>query len=223
MSLLAIDTATRNSGLAIYDGAQVLYECVWNGGNYHSVDLAPGIQLALQKANIGIQDLKAIAVAIGPGSYTGLRIGLALAKGLALTHKLALIAVPTLDIVAAGQAVQDLPLAAVLQAGRGRLAVGMYVNKKGAWQQKSEPTLLNIEELTDSIKKPTLIAGELDENERRVLGRKHKNALIASAAWSQRRPAVLAEIGWERWQAGKLDDPAGLGPAYLQASDAVPL
>jgi tRNA threonylcarbamoyladenosine biosynthesis protein TsaB len=223
MSLLAIDSATRNSGLAIYDGVQVLYECSWNSGNYHSVDLAPGIQQALQKANIKINELKAIAVAIGPGSYTGLRIGLAMAKGLALAHKLALIAVPTLDIVAAGQAVQELPLVAVLQAGRGRLAVGWYTAKKGAWLPKGELTLMNIEELTDSIKKPTLIAGELDENERRVLGRKHKNALIASAAWSQRRPAVLAELAWERWQAGKADDPAGLAPLYLQASDAVPL
>lgn len=222
MSLLAIDASTRNSGLAIYDGVQVRYECAWYSEQFHSVELAPAIELGLAHAGMAAKDLQAVAIAIGPGSYTGLRIGLALAKGLVLAHGLALVAVPTLDVLAQGQPVRTEPMAAVLQAGRGRLAVGWYHAEGPLWQASGAPELLSAEQLADRIQRPTYLCGELNEDERAVLGRKYKNAIIASPVWCLRRPAILAELGWQRWQAGELSDPAGLGPQYLQASDAVP-
>jgi tRNA threonylcarbamoyladenosine biosynthesis protein TsaB len=221
--LLAIDSSTRSSGVAIYDGVQVLYESSWQSAQFHSVELSPAIDLALQRVGLGTKDLKAIAIAIGPGSYTGLRIGLALAKGLAFARSLPLIAVPSLDVQAAGQPLQDLPMAAVLQAGRGRLAVGWYHVKKEAWAPQGEPGLMSAAQLAEQITKPTYISGELNAEDRATLGRKYKNAVLASPAWCQRRPAVLAELAWQRWQAGDISDPAGLAPIYLQASDAVPL
>lgn len=219
MSLLAIDSSTRASGLALYDGVSVRYECVWSNRDFHSVDLAPGIQAALKQAGIQMSELKAIAVAIGPGSYTGLRIGLAIAKGMAFARGLPLIAVPSLDILAAGQPVQNLPMAAVLQAGRTRLAVGRYKVKKDRWLADGAPALMSAEELVESIHHPTLICGELVEEDRRVLGRKYKNALLGSPAWSVRRPSILAELAWERWQAGDVDAAQGLAPMYLQAPE----
>lgn len=223
MSLLAIDSSTRSTGLAIYDGLRVLYECSWDGGNNHSVDLAPGIDLALKHAGLKATQLKAVAVAIGPGSYTGLRIGLALAKGLAFTHGLALIAIPSLDVLAAAQPLQDLPMAAVLTAGRGRLGVGWYENKKNTWVQKGEAVLLTAAQLAEQIQKPTYVVGELTQEDRAAIGRKYKNAVLATPAWSTRRPAILAELAWTRWQAGEATPAAGLAPIYLQSSDAVPL
>lgn len=221
MTLIAIDTSTQTSGLALYDGLQVLAEQTWRGGQHHSVDLAPAIERLLASVDLGPADLQVVAAASGPGSYTGLRIGLALAKGLALAHKLDLLAVPTLDVLAAGQPPSELPLAAVLQAGRGRLAVGRYLYKQG-WQAQSEPELMTAEELSESIAKPTLISGELSEDDRRALGRKYKNAVLQTPAWALRRPALLAELAWTRWQAGERTAPQGLAPDYLQASGAVP-
>ncbi|MEX2162087.1 MAG: tRNA (adenosine(37)-N6)-threonylcarbamoyltransferase complex dimerization subunit type 1 TsaB [Anaerolineales bacterium] len=221
MTLLAIDSSTRSSGLALYDGIRVRYEGTWTGQDYHGVDLAPAIQQALDQTGIKANELKAVAVAIGPGSYTGLRIGLALAKGLAFSNRLNLLAVPSLDIAAAGQPVQALPLIAVLQAGRGRLAVGRYKVKKDRWQADGQPALMTAEQLVESINHPTLICGELEEEDRGVLGRKYKNAMLQSPAWSLRRPAILAELAWARWQAGDMDEAKGLVPIYLQAGDAV--
>jgi tRNA threonylcarbamoyladenosine biosynthesis protein TsaB len=223
MTLLAIDSSTRTLGLAIYDGADVRYECTWAGRDYHGVELSPAIASALKATGVKAKDLKAIGVAIGPGSYTGLRIGLAIAKGLTFAHRLALVAVPSLDVVAAGQAISDLPMMAVLQAGRTRLAAGRYKVKKDRWVADGQAQLMNVEELTDSIQHPTLVCGELTENDRKVLGRKYKNAVLQSPAWSVRRPAILAEIAWSRWQAGEVDDPKGLAPIYLQARDAAPV
>ncbi len=221
MNLLAIDSSTRTSGLAVYDGLQVRYECSWTGMDFHGVDLAPQIQKALDLSGSKIKDFGAVAVATGPGSYTGLRIGLALAKGLAFANSLALIAVPSLDILVAGQPLQDLPLVAVLQAGRSRLVVGRYKVKKERWQAEGALSLMTVEELSESIHHPTLICGELGESERAALGRKYKNAVIQSAAWSVRRPALLAELAWARWQAGEVDEAKGLAPIYLP-SEAVP-
>lgn len=223
MTLLAIDTSTRTGGLALYDGQSVRYELTWIGTDYHGVEFGPRIQDAFAVCGLTPADLKAIAVAIGPGSYTGLRTGLALAKGLAFTRGLPLVAIPTLDILAAGQPQQDMPLAAVLQAGRGRLAVGRYKIKRERWQAEAAPALMTAEELVESINTPTLICGELDEEGRKILGRKYKNAIIGSPAWSVRRPAMLAEEAWARWEAGEVTDPKGLAPIYLQATDAVPV
>lgn len=222
MSLLAIDVSTKKTGLALYNATGVLYEAVWESPDFHSKDLVPGIQWALKQTGLKMKDLRAVAVAIGPGSYTGLRIGLAVAKGLAFANGLALVAVPTLDILAAAQPVQDLSLLVVLQAGRGRLVVGEYQAKKGSWVANGNPALMTVQQVSDLIHKPTIICGELKESDRAALARKYKNALLTSPAWSLRRPAFLAELGWRRWQVGDVDETAGLAPVYLQASQAVP-
>ena len=221
--LLAIDSATRKIGIALYDGVQVLHEAVWHSRNYHTVELAPAIEKALQRAGIGIEQVKVIAVSIGPGSYTGLRIGAAVAKGIALARSLPMVAVPTFEVIVAAQPVdEDLQLAAVLEAGRGRLSVGWYKVEEGKWQPGKDPELLTPKEFSKKIRKPTLICGELNEEVRGILGRKRKNAVLASPAHSLRRPAFLAEIAWERWQAGETQSPAEVAPSYLQTGENIP-
>jgi tRNA threonylcarbamoyladenosine biosynthesis protein TsaB len=176
----------------------------------------------LAKTRLKPAELGALAVALGPGSFTGLRIGLALAKGLALAQEIPLIGVPTLDILAAGQPILPLPLAAVLQAGRGRLAVGWYQAIEQEWKSASQVEILTPQELSERIQSPTWVCGEFTEEERRLLSRKRKNVLLASPALSLRRPAFLAELAWKRWQAGQVDDPASLAPIYLHYHDPIP-
>jgi tRNA threonylcarbamoyladenosine biosynthesis protein TsaB len=222
MILLAIDSSTHALGIALYDGQQVRYELAWNSDNFHTVELAPAIQEALKRAAIKMKAVEAVGVAIGPGSYTGLRIGLAMAKGLTLNGQRALITVPTLDVVAAAQPIADKPLAAVLQAGRGRIAVARYAAQDGHWIAQGEAELSTAQELLAAINEPTIICGELYEEERKVLARKHANAQLVSPAWSNRRPAVLAELAWQRWQAGEVADPIGLGPVYTRSAEKLP-
>jgi tRNA threonylcarbamoyladenosine biosynthesis protein TsaB len=222
MMLLAIDTSTRHIGVALYDGEQVRHEAVWVSRNNHTVELAPAIREALAVTGQGVAGLEAVGVATGPGSYTGLRIGMAMAKGLALSCSLPLIGIPTLDVLVASQPVCDEPLAAVLQAGRGRLSVGWYQVVEGSWQPDGEHQVVTPQELYDCIDKPTVICGELTTETRQLLRRKFKNALLASPAQSLRRPSFLAELAWSRWQDGELDDPAVLAPTYLQVGEPIP-
>jgi tRNA threonylcarbamoyladenosine biosynthesis protein TsaB len=220
--LLALDTSTRTVGLALYDGVQVLSEWVWTTRDHHTVELAPAVSEILIKAGVEIAELKALAVAKGPGSFTGLRIGLALAKGIALVRHIPIIGIPTLDILAAAQPVRNLPLAAILRAGRGRLVVGWYQVREETWQPSGKAEVLVAQELSQRIQTPTLVCGELSNVERHLLGRKHKNVILASPAQSLRRPAFLAELGWRCWLAGQVDDPASLTPIYLHLNEPIP-
>jgi len=220
--ILALDTSTRNVGVALYNGFRVLIELSWTSQDYHTVELAPAVVDAFQKANIGINRIGGIAVAIGPGSFTGLRVGLALAKGLAIVHHLPLIGIPTLDIYAATQPLLNIPFVAVLRAGRGRLAVKWFQVTNGSWKQIEKIELLTVEELAERIRFPTVICGELSDEERTFFEHKHSTAQLASPAQCVRRPAVLAEIGWKLWQDSKMDDPISLSPIYLHLNEPIP-
>lgn len=220
--LLAVDTSTRTIGVALYDGERVLAESVWSSPDHHSVELAPAVAAALERTGLRPRDLRALGVAIGPGSFTALRVGLAFIKGLSLANNLPIVGVPTLDSLAAAQPLHPERMAAVLRAGRGRLAVGWYVRGESGWQPEGPVIVLTPAELASQVQKPTRICGELTAEEQRLLARKRKNVSLSSPAFSVRRPGFLAELAWQRWQAGKVDDPAQLAPIYLHYNQPVP-
>jgi tRNA threonylcarbamoyladenosine biosynthesis protein TsaB len=221
--LLAIDTSTRNIGIAVYDGVQVLCESTWNSHNFHTVELGPAVAETIKRAGRGIENLKILAVATGPGSFTGLRIGIALAKGIALARHIPMVGIPTLDIVVEGQPVSPgFVLAAILQAGRGRLAVGWYTPSDSTWKLNPPIQVMDVAQLSRSIHGPTIVCGELSEEQQHALARKYKNVLLTSPAHSIRRPSYLAELAWKRWLAGEVDDPATLSPTYLPVGEPIP-
>ncbi len=221
--LLAVDTSTTWIGLALYDGVRVLGEITWQTHNHHTVELSPAIQELIARCDVRNTDLQALGVATGPGSFTSLRIGLALVKGMALALRIPVVGVPTLDILAAAQPVGSVQhMAALLQAGRGRLALVWYDLKSGVWTARGEPQVTSAEELVLQLNQPTLVVGELSAAERQVLARRRKNAIVVSPAQSLRRPSYLAELAWERWRAGKTDEVISLAPIYLHVAEAIP-
>lgn len=220
--LLAVDTSTRWSGLALYDGGQVQGESWWQTRSHHSVELAPAVERLLRQADVSPSEIDCFATALGPGSFTSLRIGLAFVKGLALATRLPLVGIPTLDILTAALPPSDLPLAALLTAGRGRLALVWYDWRKGKWVARGEPQVTTAQELSDSSETPILICGEMTADDRAVFLRKKRVLHLATPAQSVRRPSFLAELAWERWKAGKTDDPVSLSPIYLHVAGAIP-
>jgi tRNA threonylcarbamoyladenosine biosynthesis protein TsaB len=223
MMLLALDTSTAQTGLALYNGVQLIGEQCWTSRLRQTVELAPAIMDLLRRVEIPIEEIKAIGVAIGPGSFTSLRVGLSLAKGLALARHIPLIGIPSLNILAAALPVQLIPLAAILQAGRGRLAVGWYHAENAAWLADGPVIVQSMDELAESITTPTLVCGELTGEERQRLVRKHRNVNLYSPAGCVRRPGLLAELAWQRWQAGDVDPAAALAPIYLRVAGGPPI
>jgi len=213
--ILALDTASRFISLALHDGSRLLYEATWQTANNHTIELAPAIQRALAQAAITPRELTAVAVSQGPGSFTGLRIGLGVAKGLALAQHIALVAMPTLDITAAGIPLFAGTLTAVLQAGRGRICAQSYQWQNDGWQSEETAVITSWEQQIARVESPTLFAGEIDEAGRALLAQTERPVSTASGAWGLRRAGFLAERAWMRVRQGKLDDPATVTPIYL--------
>lgn len=231
--MLSVDTSTDQIGIALGDGDQIIAELMWCSQQYHTVELAPAIAELLGHAGASMDSIEALCVALGPGSYTALRVGIALAKGIALARNLPLVGIATLDVLAAGQPTCDLPLGAVIRAGRGRIALGWYKSSgnsawsglhaedatHGEWQADGPAEVTTVDALAKSIERPTLIAGELTTEERQRLARKRKNVVLAPPHLCLRRPSLLAAIGWRRYQNGHVDDTASLAPIYLHHAE----
>lgn len=220
--MLAIDTSTRIVGVALYDGTQVLGEYIWETRDHHTVELAPAVADALVNSGQKMSDLGAVAVAVGPGSFTGLRIGIALAKGIAMSASIPLVGIPSLDALAHAQNTDKLPIAAVLKAGRGRLAAAWYKKIGAKLKPISEVEVLTPEDLVIRITRPTIVCGELTSEERRLMRQHRKTVKLASPAFCVRRPSFLSELAWKRWQNGEVDDPASLSPIYLHYNQPIP-
>ncbi len=240
--LLAIDTSTPQIGLALYNGAQVLAEWLWTSKSRHTVELAPAVVDMLAHTGVKMEEIKALGVATGPGSFTSLRVGLSFVKGLAFARGLAVIGINTLDVTAAGQQPGVLPLACLLPAGRERFALGWYhadqhdrvlpnhnqkrhgrlnpLDKIG-WQAAAPASITTLQDLVASISQASLVCGDLNASERQLL---IKNSFIQliSPALSVRRPALLAELAYAHWQAGQVDNVFTLAPVYLHIGEAIP-
>jgi len=216
--LLAIDTSTRQISLALHDGLSVVAETSWRTADTHSVELAPQMALLMRRAGVDPARLAAVAVAIGPGSYTALRIGLALAKGLVLAHHLPLCGVPTFDILMKAQPACEGKMVAVLQAGRRRILAAVYRWQAPGWQAESEARVLEWTMLAELLAAedggPVTVCGEVDEAGREALRRLKDGCRLVSPAQSLRRAGYLAEIGWERLRQQRMDAPGTLAPIY---------
>ena len=178
--LLTVDTSTMQTGLALYDGSQVLAEMMWQSHQHHTVELAPALAELLKRAEVKVSEIEALGVAIGPGSFTSLRVGLAFVKGLALARKLPVIGIPSLDILAAAQPIAKIPLAAILQAGRTRIALGWYKVEENRWKSEGDVKISTVDALADSIDTSTLVAGELTSEERQRLTAQESHSSCAA-------------------------------------------
>jgi tRNA threonylcarbamoyladenosine biosynthesis protein TsaB len=216
--LLAIDTATRTLSLALHDGAQILAESTWLTAGRHTVELTPAIGALLSQAGVAVPSLTLLAVSQGPGSFNGLRVGFSAAKGLALARGVPLVAIPTLDILAAAQAYFPGTLICVAQAGRGRVVMHTFDWVAGRWRGRQDTQIVSWEKLLAPVTTATLISGECEGDGLaaiRAAAAAGTPVQAAAPAWALRRAGHLADLAWERWRAGEIADPTGGVPTYL--------
>jgi tRNA threonylcarbamoyladenosine biosynthesis protein TsaB len=208
--LLAIDTSTGQAGVGLHDGEH-LAVATWPAGRAHTTMTLPMLERVLGDAGVALRAIGAVAVAIGPGSFTGLRVGLSLAKGLALATPRAVIGIPTLDIVAAPATGLGLPCVAAIPAGRGRVVWATYA----PGGQDYEPTNSTFDEFLSLAygDEKAVVIGEWTVSERdRLVSAGYR---VAPPAFGQVRAGHLAGLGYARWQAGEVDHAPSLEPRYL--------
>lgn len=213
--ILAIDTATSVASVALWSPGRVHAEETWRSAANHTVELMPTVTRLLERQGFAPRDLTGLAVTRGPGSFTGMRIGMSLVKGLALSLGVPMAAVPTLEVVAHAQSARFLPVRAVLQAGRGRLCWADFHWQRKRWRQQGDVRLGRVREMLEDVRERTLFCGELGEAEvkliRESLG---AAAVVASPAESLRRASYLAELAYRRLSRGEAD-PLTVSPEYL--------
>lgn len=211
--ILAINSSTRYAGVALADDRRVVSSRCWYSTVNHTAELMPAVDQTLQSAGIAPGDLEGIAVALGPGGFSALRVGVSVAKGLALASRKPLVGVGTLDLEAFPFLDSGLPVCALLDAGRGEVA-SAHFGPDG--RRRREDTVCPPEELLDSITEPTLFCGEGVVPWTGLI----KERLGPKGVVAHPAPAIrlwsLVDLGRQRLEAGEPSDLVTLQPYYLR-------
>ena len=223
MSILAIDTASSVSSVAVASEGKLQAEVTVEAGRTHSETLLSHIEGALSFAGVERSALTGVAVSIGPGSFTGLRIGLATAKAIAYGLGIPLVGVSTLAALALAVPVSDVHTLALMDAQKGNAYAGLYEWRDGSLHEvrpvRVAPLAEAIAEAADRGK-PVLLTGELAVKKRARLGNLPDNVTLAPAHLLTARASHVAWLGIARLAAGERDDPMTLEPFYIRRSEA---
>ncbi len=213
--LIAIDTSTHLTGLACYDAEGLRGECIWHSGRNHTAQVLPQLDLLLRHLGASAASISAVAVALGPGSWSGLRVGLSIAKGLALAGGLPLLGMGTLDAIAHQYRRAATPIYPIIRLGRERLATARF-ESTDTLQRLSDNRSVTLAELCGEVEPPALFCGDIDDDLKTALRRGINGQISFPAPPADiRRPGYLAALAWQRLAAGEHDDIARLHPIYL--------
>ena len=212
---LSIDTASEIASVALSDDGGLIGEITWRCQRNHSVELLPTIDRLLEQCGTSMGDIDAVFVCRGPGMYTGLRVGISTAQGLAVGIGCSALGVGRLELDAYPH--QSFPgtVVAVHKAGRGELAWAAFGGNP--WCEVSAPRLSKAGGIAAFLTGPALIVGEVDDDI--VAGVRSATTVEVAApppVASIRRTAVLAEVGVARLSSGVACDPALLAAVYLR-------
>lgn len=220
MLILGIDTATSVCSLALYDGSKVLAEWTVDNGFTHSEKMMPQLEMMLDNSSIDKKQLEGIAVSIGPGSFTGLRIGLSSAKAMAYALQIPICGVSTLQALAFNLPVPGLLLSPLIDGQKGNVYQAIY-----KWQNNELVEVREIQHLPyaqalaflQETGRQSFILGEEIEG---VDGQLPVNASRAPANVCMPHAASVAMLGYQKFAKGENDDIFTLEPYYMKKSEA---
>lgn len=218
--ILAIDTATDQAGVALMERGLVRYEYNWLARGNHSRDLDRVIRHVLALAALAPRSLTHLAVASGPGSFNGLRVGMGECLGLAAALHIPVVGVSTLDVIGFQAASTGSPVLAVLPAGREEVYIGRYRGGPDAWRRVGEYARVSVEEVAEGYDSAVVLAGEGADMVRQALLRRGVIVPEFPSAFTLRRSGFLAELGKRYFDANGPDQRASLHPLYLRRSSA---
>ena len=213
---LAIDTSSSIASIALSHKGKILSELTWQSNQEHTVELTPNLAYLLKQAKVVPQSLEAIIVAKGPGSFNGLRVGISVAKGMALSLKIPLLGVSTLEVESYPFSYTGLPICPILKASRGEIATALYQWQNDDLSRLREEHLTTLAALCTEISGKTLFCGEIDDMAGEIRQRLGELAIIPPRATRLPRAGFLATLGWQRLNRGEQDNLATLQPLYLR-------
>jgi tRNA threonylcarbamoyladenosine biosynthesis protein TsaB len=226
MKILAIDTSTMLGGIAIMDESLLIAESRLNVRSTHSERLMTEIEHCLKQSGIKISDIDVFAVAAGPGSFTGLRIGLSTVKGFSYATGKPIVSVPTLEALAWNFPYSKYPVCTMLDARKKEVYAALFKWEEGNLIRLINETSAKPEEFARDALRVThddkfIFTGEGSALYRdkiiEVMGEK---AIFASPEKTVPSPANVAVLGLKKAKAGEFSEPISLIPMYIRKSEA---
>lgn len=220
--ILALETATMCGSVAIVAEGRCVAEFSLQTGETHSRRLLASVDWLMREAAVEWPDFDAVAVSLGPGSFTGLRIGLATAKGLAMAADTKIIGIGTLDGMAAQCAEADILICPVLDARKKEVYCGFYrCDKHGMPRLQGECQVISPEQLCEKINEPVVFMGDGVE----VYGPLFRERLagllreVPPGIYFP-RAASIGLLASDKWQENDFADPTIVEPIYIRPSEA---
>jgi tRNA threonylcarbamoyladenosine biosynthesis protein TsaB len=215
--ILALDTATEKGSLALLDHDRVLMEYTLESHGAYLTRLMPGLAALLTNTGRKLADLAAVAVSVGPGNFTGLRIGLATAKTLAWSLGRPLVPVPTMEVLAAQFPFYPHPIGVVMDAKRGEVFWGLFRCPEDQPQVWEKPRRLPVGDLPARLAVPLLLTGPgLDAYPEVFTQQLPPEIVLAPPEMRLPRAPTLARLARHRLNLGLTAPPAQLVPTYLR-------
>jgi tRNA threonylcarbamoyladenosine biosynthesis protein TsaB len=213
---LAIDTSSNIVSIALSHQGEMLALLTWRTRQNHTIELLPNLVSLIRQARAELDSIEAIVVAKGPGSFSGLRVGMSAAKGLASALHIPLLGVNTLEAEAYPFAFTGLPLRAIQKAGHQEMATAVYRQKDDEWQCLEAENLVSVQTLCRRTRQKTLFCGEISADTAGQIRQNLGNRAIICQNNSLSRASSLATLGWRKLSKGQHDDLLTLQPTYLR-------
>jgi tRNA threonylcarbamoyladenosine biosynthesis protein TsaB len=221
MKILGIDTSTMIAGVGIVEEDEVLVDLKFDVKITYSEVLLSTIDLALKTIGFKPENLDGFAVSIGPGSFTGLRIGLATVKGLCFATGKPLASVPSLDALAAQSLFCKYQVVPLLDAKKNEVYAAFYDTRAGELKKESGYFVVDIETLVENIGEESLFVGSgARVYQSELIRRLGDKAHFAMDEQSLPSGACVARMGREKISSGQIEDITSLEPMYIRMSEA---
>ena len=223
MLILAFETSAKAAGVALHDGAKLLAESYQNTGLTHSQTLMVMAEDLLKQCGLTANDVTHVAVAAGPGSFTGVRIGVAAAKGFAWGRELPCMGVSTLEAMAKNLGVYEGVVCAVMDARRSQVYNALFRAEKGVLVPLCQDRAIALAELKQELKaleSPIYLVGDGSTLTYSALAQEIPNLVLPAEHRMHQRGAGVALAALEKINAGENGDAAALQPNYLRLSQA---
>lgn len=222
MKILALETSTMFGGAAIMDEAEgLLAEVRLNVKSTHSEKLMTAIESALRQAGIGIDDIDVFCAATGPGSFTGLRIGLSTVKGFSFATGKPVVSVPTLEALAWNFPYSCYPICTMFDARKREVYAAVFKWDCHCFEKTVDEVSVNPVDIVKTFEGPVIYAGEGALLYREtIIALAGKNALFASPQHMSPSPANVAFLGLKKAVNGDFSGPLNLVPLYVRRSEA---
>jgi len=214
--ILSVDTSSLKFSIALLKGGELIAQFISSVPNRQSSDMLPEIDKLLSRHSYGIEDIDLFSVGLGPGSFTGLRIGVTTMRAMAIALKKPIIGIPSIDALALAVTDNHSDICVIIDAKQGKIYGRFYKQSRGAIRPVSKILLVPIDKLLARIKAPTLFLGDaITLYKEAILKTRIQGLSFAPEKTCYPEAAIIGNLSFSKWKKRYRDNIFTLSPLYI--------